>query len=85
MRILLRKEDVLMLEALDGIPWSTLRHAYGEASDVPGLIRDLASPKKAIRRAAIRTLAGNVYHQGTVYSATAFIVPFSLKCLKRSK
>ncbi len=35
-----------MLETLDAIPWSTLHHAYGEASDVPGLMRDLASPKK---------------------------------------
>jgi len=71
-----------MLEALDAIPWSTLSHAYGEASDVPGLIRDLASPKKAIREAATWKLTSNVYHQGTVYSATAFIVPFFLEMLE---
>lgn len=71
-----------MLETLDAIPWSTLCHAYGEASDVPGLIRDLASLKKAIREAATWKLSGNVYHQGTVYSATASIVPFFLELLE---
>lgn len=71
-----------MLETLDTIPWSTLHHAYGEASDVPGLIRDRASPKKAIREAASWAFYANVYHQGTVYSATAFVVPFLLELLE---
>lgn len=74
-----------MLETLDAIPWSTLHHAYGEASDVPGLIRDRASPKKAIREAAMWKLGRNVYHQGTVYSATAFVVPFFLELLEHEQ
>jgi hypothetical protein len=71
-----------MLETLDAVPWSTLSHAYGEASDVPGLIRDLASPKKAVRRAAYGQFGSNIYHQGTVYSATAYVVPFFLELLE---
>jgi hypothetical protein len=71
-----------MLEMLDTTPWHTFRHAYGEASDIPSLIRDLASPKKAIRRAAYSRFGSTVYHQGTVYSSTAYIIPFFLELLK---
>lgn len=31
-----------MLEGLDAIDWTSLEHAYGDASDVPDLLRDLA-------------------------------------------
>ncbi|HXR66313.1 MAG TPA: hypothetical protein VN729_10335 [Ktedonobacteraceae bacterium] len=74
-----------MLETLDAIPWSTLHHAYGEASNIPGLMRDLTSPKKAIREAAIWEFYGNVYHQGTIYSATTFVVPFFLELLEHEQ
>lgn len=74
-----------MLETLDSIPWSTLHHAYGPAHHVPGLIRDLASPKKTIREAASWKLSGNIYHQGTVYSSTAFVVPFFLELLEQEQ
>jgi hypothetical protein len=66
-----QKEVVLVLEMLDAILWSTLHHVYGEASDVPGLMGDLASLKKAIREAAAEAFTSNVYHQGTIYSTTA--------------
>jgi hypothetical protein len=60
-----------MLEDLDSVDWKNLGHAYGEASDVPDLIRALASPAKKSREDAWHHLYSNVWHQGTVYEATA--------------
>ena len=60
-----------MLERLDEVPWDTLEHAYGAASDVPGLLRDLAAGTDRFD-----VLFGNLYHQGTVYPATVPAVPF---------
>ncbi len=65
-----------MLEGLDAVPWKTLQHAYGEASDVPGLIRRLASEDSDERDEALDALYGNICHQGTVYEATSRAVPF---------
>lgn len=70
-----------MLERLDQIPWADLSHAYGDASDVPELIRDLASPDPARRDGALWALYGNIWHQGTVYEATAYAVPFLIELL----
>jgi hypothetical protein len=33
----------IMLEGLDYIDWDNLEHTYGDASDVPNLIRSTAS------------------------------------------
>jgi HEAT repeat protein len=70
-----------MLDGLDEIPWSDLSHAYGEADDVPGLLRGLASPEVDVRKDALYTLYGNIWHQGTVYEATAYAVPFLIELL----
>jgi hypothetical protein len=74
-----------MLETLDSIPWSELEHAYGEASEVPDLIRALASPKEEIYKGALRRLWHTVAHQGTVYSSTAYVVPFFCELLEASE
>ncbi len=71
-----------MLESLDTVNWSLLEHAYGPADDVPDLIRALTSPLYETRRRTFRTLYSNIYHQGTVYEATAFTVPFFLELLQ---
>lgn len=68
-----------MLEKLDDIPWAQLGHAYGEASDVPPLLRALSSTNRQQREEAWYALYGNLYHQGTVYEATAYAVPFLLE------
>ncbi len=74
-----------MLENLDKIDWSNLGHAYGPAEDVPGLLRDLASPVEEERADAMGELYGNIWHQGTVYQATAYAVPFLLELLESPK
>jgi HEAT repeat protein len=70
-----------MLAGLEGIDWAALTHAYGEATDVPGLLRALLSPDSGDRDAAIDALFGNIWHQGTVYPATAAAVPFLFELL----
>jgi hypothetical protein len=71
-----------MLEDLDKVNWSQLSHAYGAASDVPELLRDLASPDATIREKTHAVLYSNIYHQGTIYEATAYVVPFLLELLQ---
>jgi len=73
-----------MLEGLDKINWSQLHHAYGDASDVPSLIRQLLSKDNDIVDKAIYELFGNIWHQGTVYEASAIAVPFLQEVLKFS-
>ena len=65
-----------MLEGLENIDWRRSRHAYGAATDVPELLRGLASGSEDVRMSAIDALYGNIWHQGDVYPATAMAVPF---------
>ena len=70
-----------MLDGLDAIDWSLLTHAYGEATDVPGLLRALLSLDPKVREATVYELFGNIWHQGTVYLASAAAVPFLYELL----
>jgi hypothetical protein len=68
-----------VLEGLDDVGWETLHHAYGPATDVPQLLRAIASDNAAVRSDAWHYLYGNLWHQGTVYEATAHAVPFLIE------
>jgi hypothetical protein len=70
------------LEGLDKIDWSMLHHAYGEASDFPPLFRATFSRNKRDREFALKLLFETIWHQGTVYHASAYAVPFLLKALE---
>ncbi len=70
-----------MLKALGTVDWGALRHAYGVADDVPDLLRALASSDETQRVEAVKALFGNIWHQGTVYPATAAAVPFLYELL----
>ncbi len=65
-----------MFDTLDRIDWPKLKTAYGTAAAIPGALRDLASPDGEVRTAAWETLWSELEHQGTVYQATAYAVPF---------
>jgi HEAT repeat protein len=65
-----------VLAGLEEIDWAGLRHAYGPAGDVPGVLRALASGPPADRKHALTKLYGNIFHQGSRYEATAYAVPF---------
>ncbi len=71
-----------MLDTLDQIDWRALSHAYGEADDVPELLRKLARGDEQTRQDALYSLYGSTYHQGTVYQATAYAVPFLIEMLQ---
>ena len=72
-----------MLEGLDAIDWSILTHAHGPASDVPELLRSLLSPDPGVRLQAFVDLSETIWHQGTVYPASAAAVPFLFELLTR--
>ena len=59
----------------DEVDWSRLTHAYGPATDVPFLLRSLVGSDEQVRQKAIWELWGTIWHQGTVYPATAPAVP----------
>ncbi|WP_033278366.1 hypothetical protein [Streptomyces sp. NRRL F-525] len=65
-----------MFTGIDEVGWASLRHAYGSAEDVPGLLRGLASTDPAERAGALDGMYGAVHHQGIVYDSTLACVPF---------
>ncbi|MFF3598073.1 hypothetical protein [Kitasatospora indigofera] len=65
-----------LLAGLDDIDWAALGHAYGSAEDVPDQIRAACGPDEGAREDAFRHLFGNIFHQGTRYSASPYAVPF---------
>ncbi|MFD6168626.1 HEAT repeat domain-containing protein [Streptomyces coeruleorubidus] len=67
-----------MFRGMDEVDWASLRHAYGSAEDVPGLLRGLASADQAERETALDRMYGAVHHQGGVYDSTLACVPFLL-------
>ena len=70
-----------MLDGLDAIHWAELHHAYGPASNVPDLIRSLLLDDPEIIEETLDSLYGTIWHQGTVYQATAYAVPFLIELL----
>ena len=67
-----------MFTGIDEVDWAALRHAYGSAEDVPGLLRGLASPDPTERAGALDRMYGALHHQGNVYDSTLACVPFLL-------
>ncbi|MGW6407110.1 HEAT repeat domain-containing protein [Streptomyces vinaceus] len=65
------------LAGIDDIDWAELKHAYGTAEDVPGMLRDLYRSEKAAD--AAEDLLVHVYHQGgAVCSAAPVALPYVL-------
>src|SRR5689334_942328 len=71
-----------MLEGLDKINWSQLHHAYGKASDVPILIRKLLSQDQNERDEVLEDLFSNIWHQGTIWEASSYVIPFLWELIK---
>ncbi|GAA2913224.1 MULTISPECIES: HEAT repeat domain-containing protein [Streptomyces] len=74
-----------MFRGIDEVDWASLRHGYGSAEDVPGLLRGLASADPAERESALDGMYGAVHHQGGVYDATLACVPFLLALAVREE
>jgi hypothetical protein len=68
------------LTELDHVDWTTLEHAYGVGVVTEeGLAGDVARSLALLRddpETALEGLWSNVCHQGTVYEASAYALPF---------
>jgi hypothetical protein len=63
---------------LDDPQWARLRHAYGEASDIPDLLRALAAstgPNSGYQNEPWFSLWSSLCHQGDVYTASYAALP----------
>ncbi len=69
-----------MLEDLDSIDWHAVTHAYGPSDDVPDLLRSLLINDPTVATVRCTTFF-NITHQGTIYEATIYAVPFLYELL----
>ncbi|MCE7011981.1 hypothetical protein LWC34_55605 [Kibdelosporangium philippinense] len=51
--------------------WPSLEHAYGPATDTPGLLAQLLDADPQKQKAALHEIDRSLLHQGSIYSATA--------------
>jgi HEAT repeat protein len=72
------------IEGLDSIEWRTLSHALGDAGDTPTLLKGLLSDRAEERKEAQYQLLTTIWHQGTIYEASIYAVPFLIKMLSSS-
>lgn len=71
-----------IFKQIDAIEWNQLGHAYGSAEDVPASLKVLFdSNNEEAAKEVLSSFFGNIYHQGTIYSATAYAVPFLIQAL----
>ncbi|MGW1995238.1 hypothetical protein [Embleya sp. NPDC001921] len=68
-----------VLADVDAHSWGATSHAYGPASDTPGLLRRVADDDEELADAAVGELYSSLLHQGTVYAASAEAVPFLVR------
>ena len=74
-----------MIDGLDDVPWAKLQHAFGSASDVPSLLQSLVSANAGVRDEALTELCNSILHQGTVYEATPYALPFLIRLLQQGE
>ncbi len=67
--------------SLDSSRWSELRHAYGPAGDVPGLLRQLEQLPSTGEEEPWFSLWSALAHQGDVYTASFAAVPHVVRTL----
>jgi hypothetical protein len=70
-----------MLEGMEKVGWGKLSHAYGKASDVPLLLREVAAGSAD----ALFKLGAAICHQGTLFAVTARVVPFLVELAAERK
>ncbi|MBE7432425.1 MAG: hypothetical protein HS100_00775 [Anaerolineales bacterium] len=69
---------------LDSSKWSELSHAYGNASDIPNLLRQLEEmPSSAGNDEPWFSIWSSLAHQGDVYSASFAAVPHVIRILSQ--
>jgi hypothetical protein len=68
-------------DGLDSIDWKSLTHAYGSAADIPKLLRATITDDFDQFGKAYSDLVNAINHQGTVYQATSYAVPFLINLI----
>jgi hypothetical protein len=68
-----------VFEGFERVPWSSFKHAYGSAHDVPTMLSGLASADPEEREDALGFFWGTVHHQGDIYDSTIAAVPFLVR------
>lgn len=67
---------------LDSSRWDELEHAYGQASDIPALLRQLdTTPSTDDKQGPWYSLWSALAHQGDVYTASFAAVPHVVRIL----
>ena len=74
--------DPPSLHGLSEVDWAGVADAYGPATDIPCFLRALVSDDADHRDFAAEMLFQTIWHQGTVYSASATAVPFLYRLLE---
>ena len=64
------------LAGVESVPWSNLRHAHGDATDVPRLLKALLSKQEAERKDAWHELYGTQSREITITAGETQIVNF---------
>jgi len=68
--------------SLEDPQWSNLRHAYGQASDIPGLLAQLKQlPSSENNQEPWQSLWSSLTHQGDVFPATFAAVPHVIQAI----
>lgn len=70
-----------MLEGLDKVDWSNISHSHGPANEVPNWIKDLTSKSSNLKKKALENINDFLCHQGSVYPASLYAVPFFIELL----
>lgn len=65
-----------MPDDLLDVDWAAVEHAYGPATDLPDLLRQLRSPAPDVRTDVAEEILDRVAHQESSYPAGAAIVPY---------
>lgn len=65
-----------MFESLDDVPWAMLATTYANGEQIPACLRQLTDSDVNVRVAALHRLVDDVFHQGTRYSASPYVIPF---------
>jgi hypothetical protein len=63
-------------KGLEKVDWVNLQHAHGSAYDFPILLNATLSEERDDSNFAFQLLHETIWHQGTIYQATVYAIPF---------
>lgn len=73
-----------MFEAVSSINWANLSHSHGSAEEVPEKLVALTSSSADEQEEAIGYFWEYMFHQGSRYEASPYVVPFLFEALEQS-